>query len=120
MSTTTTESPTTRTTVSVLTDYELHHSEPQASAPPNETPTQVSVQHPANWPVDHLRVPPYRPINRNLDWNERTAGTHPAEMAFIQIMLHGVWINAAASRLWHNTLGRVNDRIFRYEVGGEW
>ncbi|KAE8139745.1 hypothetical protein BDV38DRAFT_280661 [Aspergillus pseudotamarii] len=120
MSTTTTESPITSTTVSVLTDYELQHSEPQVPAPRSETPIQASIQQPADWPVDHLRVPPYRPINRNLDWSERSAGSHPAEVAFVQIMLHGVWINAAISRLWHNTLGRVNDRIFRYEVGGEW
>ena len=103
MSTTTTENPITNTTVSVLTDYELHHSEPQVPVPRRETPIQASVQQPANWPVDHLRVPPYRPINRNLDWNERSAGSHPAEVAFVQIMLHGVWINAVRRDMSNST-----------------
>jgi hypothetical protein len=39
-------------------------------------------------------MPAYRPANRNLDYNERTAGTGAGEFVFIQVMLHGVWLNA--------------------------
>ncbi|KAJ6104932.1 hypothetical protein N7486_003621 [Penicillium sp. IBT 16267x] len=112
MSTTTT----TATSLSVLADYELHHSgeERSTSAPALNTP------QPADWPTDHRRVPAYRPANHHLDYNERTAGTSAGEYVFIQVMLHGVWLNAAASRLWRFTGGRVNDKIFHYEIGGEW
>ncbi|KAL2867213.1 uncharacterized protein BJX67DRAFT_353399 [Aspergillus lucknowensis] len=117
---------TTTTTTSILADYELHHSgaEPtpsrqtsQSQSPsPSSPPAQVQ---PANWPSDHRRVPPYRPVNRNLDWNERAAGSSVPEYIFIQSMLHGVWLNASVARLWRFTGGRINDRIFRYDVGGE-
>jgi hypothetical protein len=40
-------------------------------------------------------MPNYRPANSRLDLAGRPAGNgHPAEYAFIQIMLHGVLINA--------------------------
>lgn len=39
-------------------------------------------------------MPAYRPANRELDLNDRPAGTNPAEFVFIQSMLHGVWLNA--------------------------
>ncbi|KAF7588818.1 hypothetical protein BBP40_005172 [Aspergillus hancockii] len=124
MSVTTTANLITTTTMSALMDYELHHSEPQTSMPQNSNnnspSTLTPVPQPRDWPADHLRVPVYRPVNRNLDLNARPAGSSGVEMAFIQTMLHGVWINAAVSRLWHQTAGRLNDRVFRYEVGGEW
>ena len=93
MSVTTT---TTTSSMSILADYEVHHSggEP-ASAPANA----VSVPQPADWPTDHRRMPAYRPTNRNLDYNERTAGTDNGEFVFIQVMLHGVWLNAVCVQL---------------------
>ncbi|KAL4803140.1 hypothetical protein BDV18DRAFT_163200 [Aspergillus unguis] len=120
MSTTTTVHP------SILTDYALHHSDSQANQPtepesqspsPSGTPSQ---EQPANWPSNHRRVPPYRPINRTLDFSERAAGANVPEYIFIQSMLHGVWLNASVSRLWRFTGGRITDRVFRYDVGGEY
>ncbi|KAJ5662867.1 hypothetical protein N7507_003598 [Penicillium longicatenatum] len=116
MSTTTTTT-TTATSLSVLADYELHHSGDERST---SAPAPVNTSQPTDWPTDHRRMPAYRPANRNLDYNERTAGTGAGEYVFIQVMLHGVWLNAAASRLWRFTGGRINDKIFHYEIGGEW
>ncbi|KAH8597356.1 hypothetical protein B0O99DRAFT_508123 [Bisporella sp. PMI_857] len=73
-----------------------------------------------NWPNDYRDVPTYRPINRSLDFNERPGGRHFAERAFIYTMLHGVWLNAKASRTWNYTAGRLNKNLFRYPIGGEW
>ncbi|KAJ5772658.1 hypothetical protein N7520_003187 [Penicillium odoratum] len=112
MSVTTTS---TATSLSVLADYELHHSEERSTSTP-----APSVSQPVDWPTDHRRMPAYRPANHHLDYNERTAGTSVPEFVFIQVMLHGVWLNAAASRLWRFTGGRINNKIFHYEVGGEW
>ncbi|KAJ5683598.1 hypothetical protein N7462_006763 [Penicillium macrosclerotiorum] len=113
----TTTSTTTRS-LSVLADYEVYHSGSEenatASAPINST-------QPADWPAHHRRMPAYRAANHHLDLTDRPAGNgHPAEYAFIQIMLHGVWLNASVARLWRFTGGRLNDKIFHYEVGGEW
>ncbi|KAJ5151371.1 uncharacterized protein N7482_010623 [Penicillium canariense] len=115
MSVTTTS--TTTGSLSALADYEVHHSgsEPDASAAP------VNIGQPTDWPTHHRRMPAYRPANPQLDRTDRPAGNgHPAEYAFIQIMLHGVWLNASVARLWRFTGGRINDKIFHYEVGGEW
>lgn len=89
MSATTTT--TTATSLSVLADYELHHSGDERST---SAPAPVNTSQPADWPTDHRRMPAYRPANQNLDYNERTAGTGPGEYVFIQVMLHGVWLNA--------------------------
>ncbi|RAK97978.1 uncharacterized protein BO80DRAFT_467423 [Aspergillus ibericus CBS 121593] len=121
MSTTTTTTTTHTSTLSILSDYEIHHTgsetQPQPQAPSTSTP---AVSQPVDWPSNYRRVPPYRPANRNLDYDERAAGASPAEYVFIQSMLHGVWLNAAVSRLWRFTGGRINDKIFHYEIGGEW
>ncbi|KAL4865538.1 hypothetical protein BDV12DRAFT_148192 [Aspergillus spectabilis] len=119
MSTTTTTTTTLpATTLSILADYELHHSG-APSPSPNSQNTNPSHSQPPTWPSDHRRVPPYRPINRNLDQAERAAGASVPEYIFIQSMLHGVWLNASVARLWRFTGGRINDGIFRYDVGGE-
>jgi hypothetical protein len=57
----------------------------------------VTTPQPADWPTDHRRMPAYRPINRNLPFEERPGGSNPGEMVFIQVMLHGVWLNAVRS-----------------------
>ncbi|KAL3490491.1 hypothetical protein BJX62DRAFT_238127 [Aspergillus germanicus] len=121
--TTTTTNTTTNNTLSILADYELHHSGSESASSQNAhsfspSPSTSSSQ-PANWPTNHRRVPPHRPVNRNLDRAERAAGSNVPEYIFIQSMLHGVWLNASVSRLWRFTGGRINDRIFRYDVGGE-
>ena len=125
---------TTTQTLSILADYEVHHSGTDRESG-HET---VTSPQPADWPSHHRRMPVFRPTNRNLSFEERPGGSNPAEMVFIQVMLHGVWLNAvsisfqydaicwvidsaqAVSRLWRFTGGRINDKIFHYEVGGEW
>ncbi|KAL4914080.1 hypothetical protein BDW62DRAFT_191090 [Aspergillus aurantiobrunneus] len=115
---------TTTTTTSILADYELHHSgtepSPNASQSTPSPSASSSPPQPANWPSNHRRVPPYRPVNRGLDYAERSAGASVPEFIFIQSMLHGVWLNASVARLWRFTGGRINDRIFRYDIGGEY
>ncbi|KAJ5216567.1 uncharacterized protein N7498_002974 [Penicillium cinerascens] len=108
------------TSLSVLADYEVHHSGAEDALALNQSsqPQQNSLP---TWPTHHRRIPAYRPTNRELDYTQRPAGNgNPAEYAFIQIMLHGVWLNASAARLWRFTGGRINDKIFHYQVGGEW
>ncbi|KAL2811702.1 hypothetical protein BJX63DRAFT_398606 [Aspergillus granulosus] len=121
MSTTTATYTTTTTnnTLSILADYELHHSGSESSSSQNASSVPPLQSQPANWPTNHRRVPPHRPVNRNLDQAERAAGSNVPEYIFIQSMLHGVWLNASVARLWRFTGGRINDRIFRYDVGGE-
>lgn len=82
--------------LSVLADYELHHSgsEPSPNASQNTTSPSPTQQQPANWPTNHRRVPPYRPANRSLSFEERAAGSNVPEFIFIQSMLHGCWLNA--------------------------
>lgn len=94
MSATTT---TTATSLSALADYELHHSGEERTTP--APAPSVNTPQPANWPTDHRRMPAYRPANHNLDYNERTAGTNAGEYVFIQVMLHGVWLNAVCRML---------------------
>ncbi|KAE8346125.1 hypothetical protein BDV24DRAFT_158922 [Aspergillus arachidicola] len=120
MSVTTTANPIVATTTSYLNDYELHHStvnEPSAADTNRDT---SHVPQPRNWPRDHRRVPAYRPINYDLDQSQRPAGSNTVECAFVSVMLHGVWMNAVVSRCWRKTFGRINDKIFHYEIGGEW
>lgn len=92
MSVTTTTNPIS-TSVSILADYEIHHSE-QRNPVPNPHPAPEFHYLPTSWSVEHRRVPEYRPINRHLDLNERPAGSNLVEGVFIAVMLHGVWINA--------------------------
>ncbi|KAL4905123.1 hypothetical protein BDW74DRAFT_153055 [Aspergillus multicolor] len=126
MSSTTTTTATTTTTnptLSLLTDYELHHSTPSSSSlspPQPQSQSQAQASNPPTWPTDHRRIPSYRPINRSLDFNERSAGSSVPEFIFIQVMLHGVWLNASIAQLWRATGGKINERIFRHDVGGEY
>jgi len=125
-----------------LTDYELHHSgdpeKPAAAEDPNfRADLAASSSNPPSWPTDHRAVPPYRPIDRNLDFEQRPAGANLIESIFIATMLNGVRLNAVSlsvhkyrsgadaemwqnlNRLWRATGGRLNDRIFHYKIGGE-
>jgi hypothetical protein len=99
MSVTTSASTTTQTVLHVLADYNLHHSgDPSEPAPPNCN-TTADGENPPNWDTDHRRVPPYRPVNRNLDVTLRPGGTSVAETVFIATMLNGVHLTAV-SCLW--------------------
>lgn len=96
MSVTTTQNAVTYNTLSVLADYELHHSDTSDPAPaPNSHPALAS-QNPPEWPTDHRRVPNYRPINRDLDQSQRRIYNNNVERAFVTVMLRGVWLNAVS------------------------
>lgn len=82
---------TTTQTISLLADYEVHHSGSDAV---NERET---LPQPVEWPTHHRRIPAFRPTNRNLSFEERPGGSNPGEMVFIQVMLHGVWLNAVCT-----------------------
>jgi hypothetical protein len=110
MSVTTTQNVVTRQTLQVLGDYELHHSESQdststTSSPPlpqNDTSREEKETANTNlpdWPQGHRRIPPHRPIDRNLDFEQRPAGLNGPEYVFIQTMLQGVRLNAVSDLL---------------------
>lgn len=98
MSVTTTANPVTGTVLSLLADYDLHHSgqsEVDAPAAPNSRP-QPQVNNPEWWPTDHNNIPDFRPVNRNLDLEQRPDGVNPIERLFIFTMLNGVGLNAVS------------------------
>lgn len=87
---------TTTSSLSVLADYEVHHSGAEDALALNQS-SQPQQNSQPTWPTHHRRIPAYRPTNRESDYTQRPAGNgHPAEYAFIQIMLHGVWLNAVS------------------------
>jgi hypothetical protein len=91
-----------------LRDYELHltgDSQPPESLTPVPASARISLaaatrdhpfaEHdPVNWPSNFRGVPPYRPINRNLDISQRPAGGNGVESFFLMIMFCGVILNA--------------------------
>lgn len=99
MSVTTTQNTVSASVLQVLADYDLHHSgapeQPGQPAPPNERDDlAISSSNPPGWPTDHRRVPPYRPINCNLDRDVRPGGANFIEAVFIATLLNGVRLNA--------------------------
>jgi hypothetical protein len=140
MSVTTSTNTTTQSVLHILADYDLHHSgdplNPSEPAPPNRNTTS-NVENPPGWDTEHRRVPPYRPINQNLDMDLRPGGVNVAEAIFITTMLNGVRLTAVSAfeplllpkltprlkninSIWRATGGQLNNRIFRYAIGGEW
>jgi len=138
MSVTTTDNPITLQLQHVLQDYEIRLTgeENVPARPASREATQLG--NPPDWPQNYRRVPPYRPIDTNLDREQRPDGTSPMERVFIFTMLHGVWLNAvrikvhllwllealtinqSVAQAWRKTGGRINSNIFRYKIGGEW
>jgi hypothetical protein len=95
MSVTTTDNPTTTQLQHVLQDYEIRLTVAENGAPAAPNPANAfQVENPQDWPQNYRRVPPYRPIDMNLDQEMRPRGTNPIERVFIFTMLHGVWLNA--------------------------
>lgn len=86
-------------------DYEVHHSDSPSSPllndnetrnemqPISQQPTDVNGEGP-EWSNHYRRIPPYRPINRNLNQEERRVYINGAERAFIAVMFLGVRNNA--------------------------
>ncbi|KIW07199.1 uncharacterized protein PV09_02065 [Verruconis gallopava] len=123
--TTTTATITARQPVlQVLADYELTHTGEEAqnstdalSNSPSET--NEIKENPDWWPEDYNAIPPYRPINYHLDRESRPWAQPGIETAFVWTMLNGVGIIAFSSKVWRQTGGRLNDKIFRFSIGGE-
>jgi SRSO17 transposase len=103
MSVTTTANPTTYTLQATLKDYELHHSGTSASAPPVNPNPAPRVSNPSDWDSSHRRVPNYRPINTNLDQEQRRVYLSNAERTFVAVMFTGVFIEAVGDIWWNAT-----------------
>lgn len=96
MSVTTTQNQTYYSLAATLRDYDLHHSggaedhDVTLSPHPHPHPDPVTARlpNPPDWPTDHRRVPHYRPVNHDLDFNERGV-RNTAEGVLISIMLNG-------------------------------
>jgi hypothetical protein len=95
MSVTTTDNPATTQLQHILQDYEIRLTGAGNGAPAAPNPTSaIHVENPPGWPQNYRRVPPYRPIDYNLDQEMRPGGGNPIDRVFIFTMLHGVWLNA--------------------------
>lgn len=98
----------TETTIDdTLKDYTLHFS---AATPSLVTASQAGQRtdatfssdfNPDYWPTQYRRIPPYRPINRNLDLAERPNGSNRAEWLFVQVMMNGVRLQSVSLALVH-------------------
>lgn len=103
MSATTLDNPITTTIQrEYLHDYDIHLTGDNnaAPAPPNtDNARPQPVGNPPDWDDDHRGVPPYRPINTELDLEQRPWGSNGFESAFVAIMLHGVMAVAVSSLL---------------------
>ncbi|KAJ5786280.1 uncharacterized protein N7503_011492 [Penicillium pulvis] len=107
MSTTTTQ---TRASVPLLADYELHHSGSQVNEPPASSPSQQ-----ISWPAHYRRIPPHRPINYNLDYDERPAGSNPAET---QTDISSRSLNYGGKRAEGSTTGSSDMKLEENGSGG--
>ncbi|KAK4149412.1 hypothetical protein C8A00DRAFT_46977 [Chaetomidium leptoderma] len=126
MSSTTTTQTQTRTQQNVLRDYEVHHSasSTRATGPLSQTATAPRPQaeaplNPPDWDTTHRRVPLYRPIDRDRDQSEIRVYNNNIEQVFVGTMFTGVLINATTAKLWRGTVGRLNEGLFKYAIGGE-
>ncbi|KAE8453261.1 hypothetical protein EG329_011328 [Mollisiaceae sp. DMI_Dod_QoI] len=125
MSVTTTANPITLSLQQTLGDYEVHvtgdQRDPRQIAAPNASSRRVPlIETPHWWPRNYHRIPPHRPVNRNLDWSQRPLGASAGEKLFLNVMFSGVSLNAGIAQLWGATGGKVFTKTFRYAIGGEW
>lgn len=102
-----------------LADYELHHSDTRVSSAlkPNSHPdprlldqptslrtdVEVAFRNPKTWPANHRRIPPYRPINKNLDQSQRRVYTSTGERMFLTVMFTGLQANVVGLPLFFRT-----------------
>jgi hypothetical protein len=85
----------------VIQDYEIRLTGAENDTPAVPAPQSiVSVENPVDWPQNYQRVPPYRPIDRNLDREQRPDKTNHIDRAFIFTMLYGDWLNAVRFELY--------------------
>lgn len=105
MSATTVDNPiTTAVSRQVLQDYDIHLTGDETVAPPNtdSRPPQTTptASNPPGWDTEHRGVPPYRPINREMDLTQRPLGGNPVGDVFVTTMFTGVAINAVSVFDW--------------------
>lgn len=96
---TTTSNVTTQNVVRLLADYELTHTGDDDDAAAgdssvNERQPASTLSNPSWWPTDHHGIPPHRPIDYNLDREQRPWGGSPVGNAFAWTLLNGVGIVA--------------------------
>ncbi|KAH7395993.1 hypothetical protein BKA64DRAFT_675093 [Cadophora sp. MPI-SDFR-AT-0126] len=123
MSVTTTANPITLSLQQTLGDYEVHVTGDTQETRPVESLNSRqpnTVANPPSWPRNYHRVPPRRPVNKNLDRSERPLGANPGEQLFLNVMFTGVSLNAGMAQLWGATGGKVFTKTFKYAIGGEW
>jgi hypothetical protein len=99
MSVTTTASTTTQGVIRLLADYDLTHTGDDSGdidSSLNERPEATTRSNPSWWPTDHNGIPPYRPIDRNLDREQRPWAGPGAETVFAWTLLNGVGIVAVS------------------------
>ncbi|KAH8691283.1 hypothetical protein BGW36DRAFT_388030 [Talaromyces proteolyticus] len=83
-------------------------------------PRVPNVIAPASWPRSFRRMPPYRPINYDLDAQERPTGDNPVISVFLVIVFCGCGLMSTYAWAWRNTLGRFDKTSFYYQIGGEY
>lgn len=98
MSITATERVQTSTLRGVLADYDLHHSpETDFLDATVHVNAQSELVNPPGWTADQRRVPAYRPVNRNLEQDQRRVYQNGIERAFVNVMFSGVFIEAVSA-----------------------
>jgi hypothetical protein len=90
----------------IPTDYDIFtteangHAETPDGIPESrshEAEVKMPVTNPPSWPTGYRRIPPYRPINRNLDRTTRPSGDTVVLFIFINTMLSGCGLLAVRS-----------------------
>jgi hypothetical protein len=101
MSTTTTTQTVPRYSIArTLADYDLHHSTPAAEkegAGEGDESAQLDRNaeqgnNPPGWETEYRRVPPHRPVNRELDVASRSVTLNGVETFFVYNMFNGIRI----------------------------
>lgn len=78
----------------ILEDYKIHLTGAEER---RDIKTINGSANPPSWPTERHRIPPYRPLNRNLNSGERPLGSNAVETAFLFMMFSGVSINAVCA-----------------------
>ncbi|KAK3325682.1 hypothetical protein B0H66DRAFT_599832 [Apodospora peruviana] len=113
-----------------LDDYTIHLTGSSSSSGPSTRQQQSpllpgehqespATANPGWWQTEYRQVPPYRPINMNLDRASRPWGSNRVESLFVFTMFQGVWLKSTIAWLWRKTVGRFNERVFESKIGGE-
>ncbi|KAK0643006.1 hypothetical protein B0T16DRAFT_459200 [Cercophora newfieldiana] len=105
-----------------LRDYTIQltgGSDVTASEPSPAASTPAAVQNPPSWETEYREVPPYRPVNTQLDRASRPWGSNGVENVIIFAMFQGVWLKSSVAWLWRKTGGRFDSETFSTTIGGE-